>query len=484
MILNVHSSETVDDAFHEKLHDHRGRNDCAPDAMSDDRDIICNSLEYSTMDEDKCTALELDQADALKVKAYDVGVFQTDIIGSRRNIYVDKKFVNNWIIKISEIFKDESMMYYWLDYIITLQIINKSAKIYVNTEDNEFIVALIDCKLHNKQHQSLYGVILLNKEANEECNDGQFPYKLVSLMTKEEIKRQFGINETDVPAYKSKMVVINHPILLVLIRYSNSNTSTIRACGSSNIFRAEYSSMNKRLRLGETRNSLGITHPSFHHPSSAFMVMDKYRSDHGNQQQNNLFVHNQASKRISRRFLYDTFKQFCNVQFDIFKEHFLQILLEGIQGLHTTELMMVDRTLTIVTTNVENHKNAMQLQLRIAMLALDLPSDILLLIQQFCAEWYLRINGHNEWHLMTNIDDNWYLINAILPKIINKLAINCNENEMKKCFYKYQWRCSFFMTETLTNRRIFCGAMRKINVRWGPASNMFQTLSNHIECYL
>ena len=116
----------------------------------------------------------------------------------KRNIYVDKKFIETWINKIIEKFEDKPMMYYWLDYTISMQMIQKFAKTYVNKIDNKFIVAIINTELHNKQNKILYGIILLNEKANLRT-DGKYPYKLSSLMTKHEIRNKFGIIEIDLP---------------------------------------------------------------------------------------------------------------------------------------------------------------------------------------------------------------------------------------------------------------------------------------------
>ena len=100
---------------------------------------IVGSIVDDNIDQNKLDSEWLDKIVDQVIKKYNVGLFQTDIVGAKRNIYVDKKFIKTWINKISETFQDEPMMYYWLDYTISMQMIQKYAKTYTNKTDNEFI---------------------------------------------------------------------------------------------------------------------------------------------------------------------------------------------------------------------------------------------------------------------------------------------------------------------------------------------------------
>mmetsp|Transcript_52717 Transcript_52717/g.47359 ORF Transcript_52717/g.47359 Transcript_52717/m.47359 type:complete len:951 (-) Transcript_52717:165-3017(-) len=157
---------------------------------------------------DNCTSIESDNKiqdedwlDAVVnevVKEYKVTPFMTDIIGAKRNIYVDKPFIKAWINRVNHKFTNEAEMYYWLDYTISMQMLQQYAKKYINNEDNTFMVAIFNTELSNKQNEGLYGIVGLNEKSYLR-NDNKYPLKLASLMTADEIKKEFGINAYDLP---------------------------------------------------------------------------------------------------------------------------------------------------------------------------------------------------------------------------------------------------------------------------------------------
>ena len=129
-------------------------------------------------------------------KDYEMTIFQTETIGAKRNINIEQQFIQDWITKVTKTFEDESTMYYWLDYTISMQMIQKYAKTYINKNNHEFIAVIANTELHNTQKQALYAIISLNEQTNSK---DKYPYKLTSLMTKHEIKDKFYIYESDLP---------------------------------------------------------------------------------------------------------------------------------------------------------------------------------------------------------------------------------------------------------------------------------------------
>ena len=134
-------------------------------------------------------------------KDYEMTIFQTETIGAKRNINIEQQFIQDWITKVTKTFEDEIMMYYWLDYTISMQMIQKYAKTYINKNNHEFIAVIANTELHNTQKQALYAIISLNEQTNSK---DKYPYKLTSLMTKHEIKDKFYICESDLPKCSRK----------------------------------------------------------------------------------------------------------------------------------------------------------------------------------------------------------------------------------------------------------------------------------------
>eukprot|EP01084_Bolivina_argentea_P312642 541281_1 len=95
---------------------------------------------------------------------YKICDFQTNPIGAKRNIYIDKSFTKEWINGVFPSFADESMMYYWLDYTTAIQMCHRYAKKYLNKRTNKFYIAIINYELHDASNNLLYGIIELDEK--------------------------------------------------------------------------------------------------------------------------------------------------------------------------------------------------------------------------------------------------------------------------------------------------------------------------------
>merc|ERR1719410_933564 len=103
-----------------------------------------------------------------------------------------------WMNYVTPRFNDDAMMYYWLDYTTAMQMCQGYSKQYVNKENRKFMVAIINYELRDDTNDVLYGIILCDDDKLEKKND-KYPYKLKTLMTKEQIRNEYGINSHDLP---------------------------------------------------------------------------------------------------------------------------------------------------------------------------------------------------------------------------------------------------------------------------------------------
>eukprot|EP01083_Nonionella_stella_P315460 1139641_1 len=145
----------------------------------------------------------LDQIVDDVIKKYDVLEFRTSPIGAKRNIYIDKQFTKSWMNYVLPRFADEAMMYYWLDYTTAMQMCQGYSKQYVNKETRKFVVAIINYELRDSANNVLYGIILCDDDKIEKKND-KYPYKLKTLMSKQQIAMEYGINSYDLPRKSRK----------------------------------------------------------------------------------------------------------------------------------------------------------------------------------------------------------------------------------------------------------------------------------------
>ena len=149
------------------------------------------------------------------IKDYEVEPFVIDIVGAKNNIYVNKQFIKTWISQVHQIFGDEKEMYYWLDYTIAVQMMQKYGKKYINKQDNTFMVAIFNSELTNKENERLYCIILINEASISSSKyDGKYPFKLSSLMTGDEIKRAYDINTKDLPKPSRKHIDFTTALIL------------------------------------------------------------------------------------------------------------------------------------------------------------------------------------------------------------------------------------------------------------------------------
>merc|ERR1711933_472451 len=82
-------------------------------------------------------------------------------------------------------------------------------KQYVNKENREFMVAIIDYELRDDTSDILYGIILCDDDKLEKKIYSTYKwipnkkifstYKLKTLMTKEQMRNEYGINSHDLP---------------------------------------------------------------------------------------------------------------------------------------------------------------------------------------------------------------------------------------------------------------------------------------------
>lgn len=144
----------------------------------------------------------IDSAIDQMTKQYEATIFQTNIVGAKSNIHIKKEFIETWRKKITKKFQNAAMMYFWLDFTISMQIIQRYAKTYIHKNNDKFIAVIVNTELHNKQNQQLYAIILLNEQINP--NEQKYPYKLTSLMTEHEIKNEFHIYQSDLPQCSRK----------------------------------------------------------------------------------------------------------------------------------------------------------------------------------------------------------------------------------------------------------------------------------------
>merc|ERR1711933_235458 len=121
----------------------------------------------------------------------------------KRNIYIDKQFTRQWMNYVTPRFNDDAMMYYWLDYTTAMQMCQRYSKQYVNKENRKFMVAIINYELRDDTNDVLYGIILCDDDKLEKKHD-EYPYKLKTLMTKEQIRNEYGINSHDLPKKSRK----------------------------------------------------------------------------------------------------------------------------------------------------------------------------------------------------------------------------------------------------------------------------------------
>eukprot|EP01083_Nonionella_stella_P085884 238292_1 len=145
----------------------------------------------------------LDQIVDDVIKKYDVLEFRTSPIGAKRNIYIDKQFTKSWMNYVLPRFADEAMMYYWLDYTTAMQMCQGYSKQYVNKETRKFVVAIINYELRDSANNVLYGIVLCDDDKIEKKND-KYPYKLKTLMSKQQIAMEYGINSYDLPRKSRK----------------------------------------------------------------------------------------------------------------------------------------------------------------------------------------------------------------------------------------------------------------------------------------
>ena len=148
----------------------------------------------------------IDNAIDQMTKQYEATIFQTNIVGAKSNIHIKKEFLETWRKKITKKFQNAAMMYFWLDYTISMQIIQRYAKTYIHKNNDKFIAVIVNTELHNKQNQQLYAIILLNEQKYPVANpdEQKYPYKLTLLMTEHEIKNEFHIHQSDLPQCSRK----------------------------------------------------------------------------------------------------------------------------------------------------------------------------------------------------------------------------------------------------------------------------------------
>jgi len=147
------------------------------------------------------------------IKKYDVLDFQTSPIGAKRNIYIDKKFTKAWMGYVSPKFTDDARFYYWLDYTTAMQMCQRYSKQYINKQTRKFMIAIVNYELRDIHNNILYGIIICDEDKIEKKND-KYPYKLKTLMTKEQIRNEYGINSNDLPMRSRKHKEFINKLLL------------------------------------------------------------------------------------------------------------------------------------------------------------------------------------------------------------------------------------------------------------------------------
>ncbi|MCP3659888.1 MAG: hypothetical protein GY830_06055 [Bacteroidetes bacterium] len=159
-------------------------------------------------------------------KNYKKSKFQTFPCGTKQNIYIYEEFAKSLLNSVIPRFKNVEMLYHYIDCTTSLQMIQGYSRQYKNKKNNQFIIRIINYELTNNNNESLYGIIELNNNISNVCQnvskndlvsmentDHQnifkckqykdipkfYPYKLTQLMTKEQIIVNYGINPLFLP---------------------------------------------------------------------------------------------------------------------------------------------------------------------------------------------------------------------------------------------------------------------------------------------
>jgi len=119
-------------------------------------------------------------------------------LGAKNNILIAADMVSEWLPRLPR-FASPAALYYWLDLTTALQMAQCFAVQFVARKDGKFLAALLNFELV-VGGQDLYGVVAENHNS---AKDGH-PFKLVALMTAEEIRSAFGFLSSDLPAHSRR----------------------------------------------------------------------------------------------------------------------------------------------------------------------------------------------------------------------------------------------------------------------------------------
>ena len=153
--------------------------------------------------------------DPMEIPVLDIrkSVFVTHPIGAKHNIFINKNNILIWLKSIIEFSNfnpnDFIRPYYYLDFTIALQMIDKEASTFVG----KLPISIVNVDLHDIHGMSFYGVI--NDFVNKE--NSKYKYELITLMTKSQLHNLFGIKENSLPSSsRLKKTFVNK---LILPRY-------------------------------------------------------------------------------------------------------------------------------------------------------------------------------------------------------------------------------------------------------------------------
>jgi len=119
-------------------------------------------------------------------------------LGAKNNILIAADMVSEWLPKLPR-FATDASLYYWLDMTVALQMAQGFAVQFVARKDSKFLAALLNFELA-VGGEDLYGVVSENRNVAKDSH----PFKLVALMTAEEIRDTFGFLSSDLPAHSRR----------------------------------------------------------------------------------------------------------------------------------------------------------------------------------------------------------------------------------------------------------------------------------------
>ena len=183
------------------------KNQINTDELSNTLDI--DHAEFLENDEiisepEDCDDLDQKVSDILDeaMKWYEVNAFAT------HNISIKSDMIQTVMEKVkNERFKNNNdLMYRWLDYTATIQMIQEQSKVYSDANvPGKFVLAVVNYELQDRSGEDLYGVILMDEKDS---------YKLHEILTQDEICKTYGILPRDLPKKSRKQREFKEKLLI------------------------------------------------------------------------------------------------------------------------------------------------------------------------------------------------------------------------------------------------------------------------------